>query len=722
MQATDARGGLPDTFLHNWSVRRPLLVAGLSACAATAAGLCLPALWAWLAAGVLVLCLLIPPLRRPRSVILLLTAALCLANCGCYRYARVDPVVALDGREDTLVGHVLDLPDTGRMFTVEVTESTLLPVGTRVAMYSPETSPDVGDYMSSEVELSVPNFASSHRAEGVFIYAFPKNTDEDHVLISRGRAKPLTRLSIALRRRLNHALSRGVSGEERAIIAALCLGEKAAVSDETNGAFRGSGLSHLLVVSGLHVTLLAVALRSILQRLWVGYRLSAAITLAVLPLFVLLVGATPSVLRATIMCGVWLCGLMLCRRADGLNSLGLAATVLLLINPYSLLSVSFQLSFAATAGVLCVAPRLCRDLPRYDPDSGWLREVWRQIRNFIHSAGGVCVGAMLFTLPIACYYFGGFSLTFLPANLLAVTPAGWTLMLGWLGMLCCLSPLTSWLGKPILILTGYLARYLKFVARLCSPQGSFLSLPRLWGGVLAVALCVVTVYVIRHPVDRKRFIATATALIVLTVGTAIPVTRQLTEMTVTRTSTGAVLTIRQRGHTAVVATDSGGLRIATNESAPPDAVFVGRGDPAHTARTVELADGGTMLYTADRAFWALGSNVPSTEVAAGDTVTLWEGAQITVCGDGWYRVKVGADPVWLCGNPQSQPPETDGIVVYGGIPAHPVEGYAVVTASTKRLAKYQPEFHGGSLVLTEKNESVIFIAPAGGKWSVRPWQ
>lgn len=721
MQATDARSGLPDTFLHNWSVRRPLLVAGLSACAATAAGLCLPALWAWLVAGALVLCLLIPPLRRPRMVILLLTAALCLVNCGCYRYARVDPVVALNGQEDTLVGHVLDLPDTGRMFTVEVTESTVLPIGTRVAMYSPETSPAVGDYMSSEVELSVPNFTASHRADGVFIYAFPKNTDEDHVIISHGKAKPLTRLSIALRRRLNRALSCGVNGEERAIIAALCLGEKAAVSAETNAAFRGSGLSHLLVVSGLHVTLLAVAIRGILQRLWVGYRLSAAITLATLPLFVMLVGATPSVLRATIMCGMWLCGLMLRRRADGLNSLGLAATVLVLINPYFLLSVSFQLSFAATAGVLCIAPRLCRDLPRYDPDSGWLREVWRQIRNFIHSGSGVCVGATLFTLPIACYYFGGFSLTFLPANLLAVTPAGWILVLGWLGMLCCLTPLTAWLGKPILILTGYLARYLKFVAGLCSPEGSFLSPPRLWGGILVTALCVVMVYVIRHPVNRKQFVATVTALVVLTVGTSIPITRQLTEMTVTRTSTGAVLTIRQRGHTAVIATDSGGLRIATNESTPPDAVFVGRGDPAHAARAVELADGGTALYTADRAFWTLGSNAPPAEVAEGDSITLWKGAQVTVCG-GWYRVDLGTTPVWLCSNPKTQPPESDGMVVYGGIPSYPVEGYGVIATSTGRLAQHQPDINGGTLVLTEKNESVIFIAPAGGKWSVRPWQ
>ena len=67
MRTVDVHDGLPDTFLRNWSVKRPLLWLGLSACAATAIGLWLPAPWAWLLAGGLALCLLIPPLRRPKT-------------------------------------------------------------------------------------------------------------------------------------------------------------------------------------------------------------------------------------------------------------------------------------------------------------------------------------------------------------------------------------------------------------------------------------------------------------------------------------------------------------------------------------------------------------------------------------------------------------------------------------------------------------------------------
>ena len=162
--------------------------------------------------------------------------------------------------------------------------------------------------------------------------------------------------------------------------------------------------------------------------------------------------------------------------------------------------------------------------------------------------------------------------------------------------------------------------------------------------------------------------------------------------------------------------------MAGNEVVPPDAVFIGSGNQTHAARGAELTRDGTAIYTADDAYWMLGSKTLPTEVAAGDSVTLWDGAQITVCGDGWYRVDVGAAPVWLCGNPKSQPPAVDGMVVYGGIPFHPAEGYGVIATSTTLLARYQPKINGGALVLTEKKKPVIFIAPTGGEWSVRPWQ
>ena len=109
-------------------------------------------------------------------------------------------------------------------------------------------------------------------------------------------------------------------------------------------------------------------------------------------------------------------------------------------------------------------------------------------------------------------------------------------------------------------------------------------------------------------------------------------------------------------------------------------------------------------------------------MVVGDTVTLWDGAQITVCEGDLYRVEVGTETVWLCGDAAVMPPANEGVTVVAGIPKVPTAGYTVVTTSTARLRRYQPHLAGNTLVLTETNESVIFIAPTGGEWSVWPWQ
>ena len=111
--------------------------------------------------------------------------------------------------------------------------------------------------------------------------------------------------------------------------------------------------------------MVAVTMRRLLRRL--GYRLSAVLTIPFILAFMLLVGFTPSVCRAGVMCLVWLGGYLVSRRQDGLNSLGLAAMLLLAENPYTLQNAGFQLSFMATAGILLIAPRLMGPFSPIEP-------------------------------------------------------------------------------------------------------------------------------------------------------------------------------------------------------------------------------------------------------------------------------------------------------------------------------------------------------------------
>ena len=115
--------------------------------------------------------------------------------------------------------------------------------------------------------------------------------------------------------------------------------------------FNQLGLSHLMAVSGLHFSLIALACH-LLLRLFLPPKIEALFLMILLTLYFLFVGSTPSIIRAWTMAMVFLTGLMIERRSSAINALGVALCMSLIWDPFSALSLSFQLSFLATAGIL----------------------------------------------------------------------------------------------------------------------------------------------------------------------------------------------------------------------------------------------------------------------------------------------------------------------------------------------------------------------------------
>ena len=115
--------------------------------------------------------------------------------------------------------------------------------------------------------------------------------------------------------------------------------------------FNQLGLSHLMAISGLHFSLIALAFHALLRHL-LPPKVESLTLMILLTLYFLFVGNTPSIARAWTMAMVFLMGLILERRSSALNSLGVALCLSLLWDPFSALTLSFQLSFLATAGIL----------------------------------------------------------------------------------------------------------------------------------------------------------------------------------------------------------------------------------------------------------------------------------------------------------------------------------------------------------------------------------
>ncbi|MBZ0135702.1 MAG: ComEC/Rec2 family competence protein [Planctomycetes bacterium] len=146
--------------------------------------------------------------------------------------------------------------------------------------------------------------------------------------------------------------------ERAAILGATLLGERGNLTREQRAKFVRSGTVHLLVVSGLHVGLLAGAVVLVLRMLGADPRKAWAAAAVVTLGYLFVTGIQPSVLRATSMVVIYAMGKVLLRRPDPLNVLGASALVSLAFNPRDVAELGFQLSYLAVLGILVIAPAL----------------------------------------------------------------------------------------------------------------------------------------------------------------------------------------------------------------------------------------------------------------------------------------------------------------------------------------------------------------------------
>ena len=227
----------------------------------------------------------------------------------------------------------------------------------------------------------------------------------------------------AVKRWAVSAISARLPEASAALLAGLLLGERSALPPDTDEAFRRAGVYHVLAVSGFNVALLASSIFFSLALLGMPRRGTAVVAGLVLVGFALVVGGQPSVLRATVMGLLLLLGVLLDRESQVMNALALAALILLIWRPADLWEPGFQLSFAATAGIVYLAPGLTAWLTEH----GWA--------NWLAMAVAVSFGAQAAVTPLMLAHFNQLSLVGIAANLLVVPLAGLATTLGMLALL-----------------------------------------------------------------------------------------------------------------------------------------------------------------------------------------------------------------------------------------------------------------------------------------------
>lgn len=242
-------------------------------------------------------------------------------------------------------------------------------------------------------------------------------------LLGSGVGNPLVDAALRVKSSLVDVSLATLTVEQSAMLGGMMFGQRGNLDPEVKDAFTTTGLGHVLCVSGLHVGLILGGFLGLTRLLGLSAATAAPMAVLLVVFYAVMTGLGPAVVRAGIMGLLVLLAFLTGRERDWPSALALAALVVLMINPLYIYEASFQLSFAATWGILYVGTVLNNLLKNLAWLPGWLRAlVW------------VPLGAQLGTLPLVALYFNLVSPVSLLANVLAVPLVGIILNLGIAGL------------------------------------------------------------------------------------------------------------------------------------------------------------------------------------------------------------------------------------------------------------------------------------------------
>ena len=288
----------------------------------------------------------------------------------------------------------------------------------------------------------------------------------------------LFRKIFAVKNAFERSIQRSVAEPNAAFIGGILLGSRSQIPQDIKDAFARTSTSHILAISGYNITMVALIISAFFL-LFFRRPMAFWFSLAGVAVFTILTGAQASVVRAAIMGALVLTARREGRLNDPRNAIALAGAVMILINPTILRhDIGFQLSFAATLGLIYVAPII----EKYFTE---LTNIFDFRQTFV-----MTVSAQIFVLPLLLYYFKNLSLTSLPANLIILPTIPLAMLLGFFSGLAGMA--LPFLGQFV----GYFAWFLTtvelgIVRMFAAPSWASISIGLSWYEVVAVYAFIV---------------------------------------------------------------------------------------------------------------------------------------------------------------------------------------------------------------------------------------
>lgn len=414
-------------------------------------------------AGGAILCILCVSVKslRKNAMLYFLAAALFLGgtlftveNGYGLKYAES----FTENESSDVTGYITDFPEYSgsRYYYIVETESidgSPIKVNLRLSLpYELEAEPF--DKISAQLKLYMVGRSAGadieryFNSKEIFLGAYCSESDGGNISVEAVQNKPLRYKIILLRKELEERILKKLPNEYGGTAVGLLLGDKSYISDETKNDIYDAGVAPIFAVSGLHLSVWVFGLYEVLSQLKVRRRINSVICISFTLFFIALTGFTASVCRSGLMMILFLAGNLFYRRTDSVNSLGFAALVLCIVNPFIVADTGFLMSFSATLGIVTLLPYFEKIL---------VKKIRFSLVRAVISAMLVSIIAVVSSLPVTVFSFGYISIFTLISNLLITYAA--TLCMFFAGLTAVLYPIASF-SDVTAVITGILAKYI----------------------------------------------------------------------------------------------------------------------------------------------------------------------------------------------------------------------------------------------------------------------
>lgn len=407
---------------------RPFAVIGLSMFASlffigvlgiNAAYVCL-----WIIGIALIIMLCIKRLRVNTMILLACCTAIIsvLLYIGVY-HNSYQPVKALYGKEVSISATVKEYPvSKNELYYVavssnEVNEEKFSPFGIRLTCsQEPDVKP--GDTVHFKAQLyacgETTRFSAlNYLSKGIYAGAYIESPES--ITPFEGSVKPLYYYTATLREGIIQTLKTVLPAKNAALAAAVLIGDKNGIASDVMEDINTVGISHLICVSGLHLSIFGFAVLSLFEKLHFSRKLRYLICAALIFLFMAVCGFTYSVLRAGLMFLVMIAGELLLAEPDSLNSLGFAS-IIILCNPFHACNIGFIFSFTASLAIITLGKKSVHVLKQ--KLSFYRMNAWKKCCFSLLEIAVISFCVSLCCLPFSILLFGKVNLIGIIANVL----------------------------------------------------------------------------------------------------------------------------------------------------------------------------------------------------------------------------------------------------------------------------------------------------------------